>query len=720
MAIATPDTPLYNSRIFNSYLKLLRERYYYVNITELLHHAGMQESEINDPGHWFNQRQVDLFHEKLVQLSGNSSIAREAGRYVASPGALGLLRDFAFGLAGPEFVFFVAGRVAANFSRSSSYTTRKLGPRELEVTVTFEEGVSENPRQCENRIGFFEAIFLMFGYGIPEILHEECVFRGATLCRYLISWEPSAADQLTLMRRLSMLALLPVALFLYCLSPGTLTGALSLVTVALYLTLVIWIQRIERSTLLTSMARMRASSEMLLGQIQKSYDSALMTNEIGEVISSMTDLDEILSSVNQVLCKRLKYGRGLILLANDAGSALQLRSSFGLQPQEQRALGLMEYPLAGPPYPGFFSRCFNEQKYLLVKDHAEVAARVTPDSLALFNSLGVQSFICAPILCEGECLGVLAVDDWRREGELLQSDLDQIRGVAPVIGIAIRNATRLTNERDLSEQLRKASEQLERRVGERTAELSRANGELEFLYDSMSHDLRTPLRVIYGYGELLLDGWADRLDATARQYLQAMISGGEKMEATLDRMLDFSEVRLMEPALEPVDLSFLARRVLSDLQVTDPGRRAVLRVEDGVVVTGDRGLLTSIMENLLGNAWKYSSAKPTSEICFGVRDGACCVSDNGDGFDMALADRLFVPFKRLHDSSKFAGHGLGLSMVRNMVLRLGGDVWGVGAPGEGAAFYFTVAGGVQREPAADTAGPEPLASGEIGWEGAAG
>jgi len=690
MATSSLDTPLYNSRIFKSYLKLLRERYFYVSIPELLRHAGMQEQEINDPGHWFSQRQVNFFHDKLVHLSGNPSIAREAGRYIASPGLLGFLRDFVMGLAGPEYVFTLVGRIAANFSRSASYVTRKLGPRELEITVSFEEGVRENPRQCENRTGFFEAIFLMFGYSLPEIRHEECVFKGDAICRYLITWEASGADRLTLMRRLAFFLLLPAMFAAAWFSPVTLPGMLSLATVLCYLVLVVWIQHIERTSLLASMGGMRASSEMLLGQIKGHYDSALMINEIGEVISSGTDLDEILSRVNQVLRKRLNYGRGVILLANGDRSALLLRSSFGLLSKDHRALEGLEHPLDGPPLPGFFLRCFTEQQYLLVKNYAEAASEVSPANFAFFSSLEVKSFICAPIVCEGESLGILAVDDWHREGELLQTDLELIRGVAPVIGIAIRNAMRLANERDLSEQLRKASDQLERRVEARTAELSRANEELEFLYDSVSHDLRTPLRVIYGYGELLLDGYAQRLDGTAREYLDAMMRGGEQMEATLDRMLDFSQVRLLQLNWEPVDLSRMARRILEDLKVTDPRRSVTLQIEEGVIVTGDQTLLLGILENLLGNAFKYSAAKECSVISFGVRDGVFSVSDNGDGFDMALADRLFTPFQRLHDSSTFAGHGLGLAMVQNMVQRLGGTAWGVGAPGEGATFYFTL------------------------------
>lgn len=689
MAIASRDTPLYNSRIFDSYLKLIKRRYAHVDIGEILTHAGMKPFEVADPGHWFSQRQVNLFHEKLVELSGNPSISREAGRYGGSTN-LGLMREFVIALAGPEYLFTILGRVAANYTRSSRIACRKVAPRHLEVTISFEEGVVESPHQCQNRIGFFEAIFLLFDYNAPEIDHTDCVFKGARVCRYQIRWEGTPDSRLILVRRLSFLLLLAIIVFAACLAPHGLAGALFLGTLALYLLIVTGVQRVERKSLQSSLGGMRASSEMLLGQIKGNYDTALMINEIGEVISGRTDLDDILASVNQVLCKRLDYGRGMILLADPDRSALLLRSCFGLSEKDERALEQLRHPL-GPGAPqGVLLRCFTQQKSVLVNDLAEIAPLVTPGNYDFLAALRVKSFICAPIVCEGESLGILAVDDPKREGELRQGDLNLIQGVAPVIGIAIRNAMRLANERDLSDQLRKASEQLERRVRDRTAELSRANEVLEFLYDSVSHDLRAPIRIIYGYGELLLDGYGEQLDATARQYLDAMLSGGEQMEATLDRMLDFSQVRLMELTLQPVDLSRMAQRILGDLGATNPGRRLTTEIEEGVVVTGDEVILTSVMENLIGNAWKYSAAKPSSTIRFGVRDGAFFVSDDGAGFDMALVDRLFAPFQRLHDSKDFAGHGLGLSLVRCMIERQGGKVWGVGAPGEGATFYFTV------------------------------
>ena len=690
MATAS-DVPLYNSRIFDSYLKLLKKRYPHVDIVELLSHAGMQAREIADPGHWFSQRQVDLFHDKLVQLTGDPGIAREAGRYAASPDALGPLRAFLLGMVGPEYLFFIINKLSTNFSRSSRCSSRRIGRRELELTVTFNEGVHENPRQCENRIGFFEAAFLLFDHDFPEIRHTECIFKGADVCRYQIRWQPSLATRLVLARRLCSFLLLAALVstllgFLHLLGPVLVGVLLS------YLVLTLLVHRFERKALLSSLTSMRNSSEKLLAQVQGNCDSALMINEIGEVISTRTELDDILSSVNQVLLKRLDYGRGVIMMADRERDTLVLKGCFGFSAEHGQRLERLELPLQGPAPQGVMVRCFHRQEPLLVNSLAEMKDHASPENYAFLAELGVKSFICAPIVCEGKSLGVFAVDDDKREGELLQSDLNLIQGVAPVIGIAIGNAKRLANERRLSEQLRKASEQLERRVEERTAELSRANEELEFLYDSVSHDLRTPLRVIYGYGELLLEGYVRHLDPTAKEYLDCIIRGGERMESTLDRMLDLSEIRLARLKPQPVDLSFLAQRILGDLRVTDTRRAVSLDIQEGVVVTGDERLLTSVMENLIGNAWKYSAAKADSLICFGMQDGICYVSDNGDGFDMALAERLFKPFQRLHQGNKFAGHGLGLSMVRRMLERMGGRVWGEGAPGEGATFYFTVPG----------------------------
>lgn len=691
-----PDTPLYNSRIIGLFLKLLREKYPQVDIGDLLNHAQMKKWEVADPGHWFSQRQIDLFTEKLVLVTGEPRIAREAGRYAASPEGLGSLHSFILGLIGPEYVFFVMHKLARKFSRSSRCSSRRIGPREIEVTVTFEPGVKENPYQCENRIGYFEAAFLLFGHDFPRIRHTECIFKGAEVCRYNISWNPSLISRLILARRLSLLLLPLSSLSLFFAGGKFFTPSLTL-ALFVYLLFTLLLHAHERKALLSSLTNMRNSTEKLLVQTQDNCDNARMINEIGEVLSTRTDLDDILKSVNQVLLKRLDYGRGIIFLLDQDRQALVLKGCFGFSEEHQLKLEQMVLPIASGTPHGVLVRSFLRQEPLLISDLSEVKVRASAENYAFFVGLGVKSFICAPIVCEGESLGVFAVDDMKRGGELLQSDLNLIQGIAPVIGIAIRNAMHLANERRLSEQLRKASELLERRVDERTSELSHANQELEFLYDSVSHDLRTPIRVIYGYGELLFEEYGMQLDATAKEYLKCIISGGERMEATLDRMLDLSEIRQAQLDPQPVDLSRIAHSIMADLRIAEYKRSLTVNIQEDVVVIGDEKLLTRVMENLLGNAWKYTYGKETSVISFGMRDGVCYVEDNGEGFDMAQAKRLFLPFQRLHGDSEIAGHGFGLSIVRKMIERMGGQVWGEGKPGEGATFYFTLPNVVKAE-----------------------
>lgn len=158
-------------------------------------YAGMKAHEVADQGHWFTQEQVDRFHERLVRMSGNEAIAREAGRYGASPDALGIMKQNILTFVGPAKAFALANKIAANLSRSSSMASRRIGPNKVELTATFRGGVQEKPYQCENRIGTIEALLMMFNYGLPEVEHPECIFKSGGTCRYIIKWENNPAVQ---------------------------------------------------------------------------------------------------------------------------------------------------------------------------------------------------------------------------------------------------------------------------------------------------------------------------------------------------------------------------------------------------------------------------------------------------------------------------------------------------------------------------------------------
>ena len=187
-----PDNiPLYNSRLIDTYIKLIKKKYNYINISELLSYARIMPYQVTDEGHWFTQEQVDLFYERLEKLTRNKDIAREAGRYSALPDTIGAMRQYILGLVGPAKAYELIGKYAPKFTKSSIYESKIKNSNEIEITVTPKEGTHEKQFQCDNRIGCFEAVALMFKYRLPEIEHPECLFKGDNVCRYIVSWRES-------------------------------------------------------------------------------------------------------------------------------------------------------------------------------------------------------------------------------------------------------------------------------------------------------------------------------------------------------------------------------------------------------------------------------------------------------------------------------------------------------------------------------------------------
>jgi len=246
------------------------------------------------------------------------------------------------------------------------------------------------------------------------------------------------------------------------------------------------------------------------------------------------------------------------------------------------------------------------------------------------------------------------------------------------------------------EQIRRLNAELEQRVIERTAELAAANKELEAFSYSVSHDLRAPLRSIDGFSQALLEDYGKSIDAPGQNHLHRVRAASQRMAQLIDDMLNLSRVSRAEMRREQIDLSELARDITAQLQEAQTAERAIeIRIEDGIEARGDNRLLRIALENLLGNAWKFTSKQPSAKIEFGVRVGDTgeeifFVRDNGAGFDMAYADKLFSAFQRLHTANEFEGTGIGLATVQRIIHRHGGRIWAEGEPNRGATFYFTL------------------------------
>jgi PAS domain S-box-containing protein len=231
------------------------------------------------------------------------------------------------------------------------------------------------------------------------------------------------------------------------------------------------------------------------------------------------------------------------------------------------------------------------------------------------------------------------------------------------------------------------------------AALRMSNHELESFSYSVSHDLRSPLNSINGFSHLLARKVAGTLDADGEHYLARIQAGTQQMGQLIESLLALAEVSRTLLGNEPVDLSAVARSILDEWQVREPARHVVVQIEKGLQTHGDARLIRVVMENLLENAWKFTSKTARAEISVGQKPDAdgqpvFFVSDNGAGFDMAYVNKLFTPFQRLHGVTEFPGMGIGLATVSRVIARHGGRLWAEAAPGRGASFFFTLPGGV--------------------------
>lgn len=250
------------------------------------------------------------------------------------------------------------------------------------------------------------------------------------------------------------------------------------------------------------------------------------------------------------------------------------------------------------------------------------------------------------------------------------------------------------DQKRTEEKIRQLNLELEERVRERTAQYEAANRELESFAYSVSHDLRAPLRAMDGFSGALLEEYQEQLDEQARHYLKRIREASQRMGQLIEDLLNLSRVTRREMTRRPVDLSQMAREIAAELKSQNPARRVECDVMPGLMVEVDPNLMKIALENLLSNAFKFTARREEAHIAVGAveKDGKTIyyIRDNGIGFDMAYASKLFTPFQRLHSLQDFPGTGVGLATVQRIIQRHGGRIWPEAEPGVGATFYFTL------------------------------
>lgn len=281
-----------------------------------------------------------------------------------------------------------------------------------------------------------------------------------------------------------------------------------------------------------------------------------------------------------------------------------------------------------------------------------------------------------------------------RQEELKKSEQKQAAIARQNADLFKQAQDEIAERKRVEAELLKAREELERRVADRTAHLTAVNSELEAFSYSVSHDLRAPLRAIDGFAQALVDDYAEQLDETGQNYLKRVRNASQRMGGLIDDLLQLSRITRTSLKPETLDLSRVVGEIMDDLQARDSHRKVTLSIQPAVTVNGDAGLMRVVLENLLLNAWKFTGKVESPQITFGTTTHsgktAYFVRDNGAGFDMAYADKLFTAFHRLHSGADFEGSGVGLATVQRIVHRHGGQVWAEASVNEGATFFFTV------------------------------
>ncbi len=337
-----------------------------------------------------------------------------------------------------------------------------------------------------------------------------------------------------------------------------------------------------------------------------------------------------------------------------------------------------EYDLEGTPCEDIIT--LNKE---LIATNAQA---LYPDDRMLVD-LNIDSYFGAPLITKDKgVIGLVSVMDYK--------PMELNEWTAPVLGVFSSRLTLEMQRKIAVQNLHELNMTLEKRIEERTHALEESNRELSEFTSSVSHDLRAPVRVINSFVDIIFEDYFDNTPSGCKAYLNRIKDSGVKLNRLITDLLHLAHISKQKVSLTRVNISALAIEELQVLDESDKARRVNSNIQLGMEAWGDEGLLRIIFQNLIGNAWKYTSTKDNASIAVGCQlDGeksVFYVRDNGVGFDMAYSHKLFRPFERLHSESQFEGNGVGLATTMRIIKRYGGKLWVESRPNEGAVFYFTL------------------------------
>ena len=375
------NTPLYNSRIINTYLEYLAEKYPNIHAGSILEYAGMAPYEVEDPAHWFSQEQVDRFQQILYEKTHDAELARDAGRFTVLSKKIGAVKQYTLGLMSPASVYMMSGKLYNTMSRGASVTTRRLSANKVKVIATPMPGVKEKLFQCKNRIGTLESLAKLFTGEFARVAHPECYHRGDSHCCYIVSWALTKSTIWERRRNIAWALSALVVLLLHLITPLHVWLIASLSAVVMALTLSLFSLHLKQKELSETAASQGNTAVDLLDAINVRYNNALLMQEIGHAAASILDQDQYIDIVMQVMEKRLDFDRGLVMLEKDDHKGmLQYAASYGHTSEQRRMLQQEFFNMDRPNATGIFVKVFKGQESFLVEDVRKITASISDHS----------------------------------------------------------------------------------------------------------------------------------------------------------------------------------------------------------------------------------------------------------------------------------------------------------------------------------------------------
>ena len=440
MTNSEEHTPhLYNIRIVRTFVEFLKDKYPEIDIDTVLDYAGLSKSEVEDDGYWFTQEQADRFYEITYRLAGKVNIAREAGRYGVKSSAYGTIRQYIYGFMSPSMAYEVLERIGSKLTKGTTISIKKIASDKVEAVYELNPGVDEKPYQCQNRYGMMEAVAVPFTGEYATVEHPECIHEGSHRCRYIITWhEPRLKKVSRLRNYLLLISTITLIISFFFLAPSTSIFLLLAVSTGI-LGLSYYINKKECRRLSQQIQDQGEAAEKLMAEYEKRYSVAELVHEVGQAISTVLDIDELLRAVMLTLKKHLDYDCGVTLLANDEKTRLIYRAGYGYSPEQIALFKKTELRLDKPDSKGAFVMAFRKQEPYLVNNVNDIINDLSIRSKDLVKTSKAQSFLCVPIVYENESLGLLTLENTQTPRQPKQSDLNLLMGIAPQIAISINN-----------------------------------------------------------------------------------------------------------------------------------------------------------------------------------------------------------------------------------------------------------------------------------------